>query len=243
MRYIIDYENVGSNGLIGIDKLEKEGNVISLFYSVKNDRFPIDFLEMLTSGKCAKIEYFKATKCVPQNVDFRIGTYVGFLIGSKDESSKNGIYIVSNDKGYQNVRDFWAERDNKQIILCESIAEGLGIKTEAPVINEDTSSDLTDAETMPQETEAVIEAETVDETPVPYRERIKALYDEEKVPKKNGKVNEVTYKAFDNCKSVGDYHFQLVNELGRELGERCYNLTKELFEETCKKGKRTNRRR
>lgn len=212
MRYIIDYENVGADGLIGIEKVTKEGNEVSLFYSVKNDRFPIDLLSYLTSNKCVPIEYFKATKAVPQNVDFRIGTYVGSLIGRNDSLITDGIFIISSDKGYRNVKDFWEEQGVKNIRLCPNIAHSFNEVDKAPV--------------------PVAEKPT----PTSYRERIKTLFDEQGIPKKNGKVNEIVYKAFDGCRTLGDYHFQLVAKLTRELGECCYKLTEEMFKEAHKFG-------
>jgi len=245
MRYIIDYENVGADGLTGIEKVTKEGNKVSLFYSVKNDRFPIDLLSYLTSDKCVPIEYFKATKTVPQNVDFRIGTYVGSLIGRNDSLIADGLFIISSDKGYQNVKDFWEEQGVKNIRLCPNIAHSLNCKVEkVEMLVEQMVTEPDMATIKVQEEEPVPVAEIVEEpTPVPYRERIKTLFDEQGIPKKNGKVNEIVYKAFDGCKTLGDYHFQLVNELTRELGEHCYKLTEEMFKEAHKNTYRGNFRK
>lgn len=233
MIFLIDFENVNAEGFKGVELLT-ENDRVSMFYSSKADRFPIDLLPVLTSVK-VPIEYAKAVKCVPQNVDFRIGTFVGYLIG-KDENSSENIYIVSNDKGYQNVKEYWEEKGISRVRLCENILAGI-------------TADGKEVTSKPVEvTPAPVEMPTpkVADTPVSndrnYREEIKTIFDGEGVPKKNGKTNETVYKAFEGCKSLGDYHFSLVDGLGRELGTRCYKLTEDMFKTMLSDKKRNKKK-
>ncbi len=205
MIYLIDYENVGGNGLTGIDNLTEEDNVY-VFYSSKVEQFPIDLVPLIMSSK-ANFKYEKALKCVPQNVDFRIGTFTGYLVGHEKD-----VTIISNDKGYNNVKEFWEEKGIKRIRICKDIAEGIGTVSASPA----------------EEVTTTASEEKVTE-PVNYKTVIKEKLDREGVPKRNGKTNVTVYTAFEKCKKLGDYHFTLVNDLGRELGQRCYELTEDLF--------------
>lgn len=225
MYYLIDFENVNTEGFRGIETLTKD-DCVKVFYGTKNDRISIDLLPLLMSGN-VKIEFTKAVKCVPQNVDFRIGTFVGYLIGK--EENGGDIAIISKDKGYQNVREFWEEQGINRVLIAESI---LDIKKILPKKAVQTFT-KNDAETEGNTEETVIPCEeSVKETvKTDYKERIRVLFDNEKIPKKNGKTHEAVYKAFENCKSLGDYNFALVDELGRELGMRCYKLTENMKKE------------
>lgn len=233
MIFLIDFENVNAEGFKGVELLT-ENDRVSMFYSSKADRFPIDLLPVLTSVK-VPIEYAKAVKCVPQNVDFRIGTFVGYLIG-KDENSSENIYIVSNDKGYQNVKEYWEEKGISRVRLCENILAGITAD------GKEVTSKPVEVATAPAEMPTPKVADTPVSNDRNYRDEIKALFDGEGVPKKNGKTNETVYKAFENCKSLGDYHFSLVDGLGRELGTRCYKLTENMFKSMLSDKKRNKKK-
>lgn len=233
MIFLIDFENVNAEGFKGVELLT-ENDRVSMFYSSKADRFPIDLLPVLTSVK-VPIEYAKAVKCVPQNVDFRIGTFVGYLIG-KDENSSENIYIVSNDKGYQNVKEYWEEKGISRVRLCENILAGITAD------GKEVTSKPVEVATAPVEMPTPKATNTPVSNDRNYREEIKALFDGEGVPKKNGKTNETVYKAFEGCKSLGDYHFSLVDGLGRELGTRCYKLTEDMFKSMLSDKKHNKRK-
>jgi hypothetical protein len=52
-------------------------------------------------------------------LDFQLATYLGHLISSTEETE---FFIVSRDRDYEAVQDFWTpRRHNVAIVLCESI--------------------------------------------------------------------------------------------------------------------------
>ncbi len=101
--YLIDYENVHSDGLSGCEKLKSTDHIIIFFTrNAKN----IDMSIIANHGQ-ATIDMIE----IPvgkQSVDMHIGSYIGFLVG-KNGSNIN-LCVVSKDKGYDGVLDFWSKK-------------------------------------------------------------------------------------------------------------------------------------
>ena len=99
--YLIDFENVGSEGLAGVAGLTEEDMVV-LFYSIKSDKIAIR--THIQIGKSpAVFEYAEVTVGGKNALDHQLATYLGFLV-AKDEAQK--YYIVSRDNGYQYIAKF-----------------------------------------------------------------------------------------------------------------------------------------
>ena len=112
--YLVDYENVHKVGLSGIEEL-KSSDSVYIFYSANADSLSFELHNFLKATK-AKVDYIKVDTEGKNALDFQLSSYIGYLIG-RDEHCK--CYIVSNDRGYNNVKDFWAKRDAKiRMISC-----------------------------------------------------------------------------------------------------------------------------
>ena len=112
--YLVDYENVHKAGLNGIEELKSTDTVI-IFYSANADSLSFELHHYLGEAK-AVVKYIKVDTEGKNALDFQLSSYIGYLIG-RDEHCR--CYIVSNDKGYHNVRDFWLKRDAKiRMIPC-----------------------------------------------------------------------------------------------------------------------------
>ena len=114
--YLIDYENVGIDGLTGCDKLSKTDHIIIFF--TKNAK-KIDMSEIADHGDAE----LKMIEVPPgkQSADIHIGSYLGFLVGSKGKNCN--IVIISQDKDFDNVIDFW----KKEIGVKSSRAQQIKI--------------------------------------------------------------------------------------------------------------------
>ena len=96
--YLIDYENVGINGLSGCEKLTSTDHIIIFF--TKNAR-KIDMGEIANHGTVElKMIEIPAGK---QSADIHIGSYLGYLAGNL----KYSVVIISNDTDFDNVIKFW----------------------------------------------------------------------------------------------------------------------------------------
>ena len=100
--YMIDFENVKSNGLIGLELLNENDKVIIL-YSDKSDTISFEMHKKILESK-ADIQYFKVRVGLKNALDFQLATLLGYLVAKGDNSH---IFIISNDKGFDRLHDFW----------------------------------------------------------------------------------------------------------------------------------------
>lgn len=103
--YLIDYENVHRTGIDGILNLNTDDNVV-IFYSGNADKITFSLHKQILGSK-ADITYFEVRAGGKNALDFQLSSYMGYIIGSKKNCR---FYIVSNDKGFEYVRDFWKKR-------------------------------------------------------------------------------------------------------------------------------------
>lgn len=91
--YYIDYENVSSQGLKGVEALT-ENDEVNLLYSKKADNVKIEMLTMLMASK-AKIHFLPVHVGTPNALDFQLVTLLFLKYKEGDH-----CYIISKDSGY-----------------------------------------------------------------------------------------------------------------------------------------------
>lgn len=91
--YYIDYENVSSQGLKGVEALT-ENDEVNLLYSKKADNVKIDMLTMLMASK-AKIHFLPVHVGTPNALDFQLVTLLFLNYREEDH-----CFIISKDSGY-----------------------------------------------------------------------------------------------------------------------------------------------
>ena len=91
--YYIDYENVSSQGLKGVELLTENDEVV-LLYSKKADNVKIDILTMMMASR-AKIRFLPVHVGTPNALDFQLVTLL--FLNYKEEDH---CYIISKDSGY-----------------------------------------------------------------------------------------------------------------------------------------------
>ncbi len=117
--YLVDFENVRSEGLKGVEELTSEDKVV-IFYSKNADAITFD-VHTLLSKSSAEIETYRILRGGHNSLDFQLSTYLGYLVM---ENSFKEIVIISRDKGFLCVTNFWDENRDKcncDIKLCKSI--------------------------------------------------------------------------------------------------------------------------
>lgn len=121
--YFVDFENVSSSGLSGISKLNlNETDVFYIFYSDNSKNITIDLHKEIEKVK-AKVIFVKVKVGAANALDFQLSTYLGYLI---KENHDKKFFIISKDKGYDSVCDFWKGRQTviKRIDSINSIDRG-----------------------------------------------------------------------------------------------------------------------
>lgn len=122
MYFLVDFENVRSGGLRGVDYLE-ESDYLTIFFSNAAHSCENRYLEEIEKSGC----YFDTCKLKnpgKNGLDFYIATRVGEFYGT---GHKDRVAIISKDQGYKAVRDYWDERlpaDHK-IIISPSVERSL----------------------------------------------------------------------------------------------------------------------
>ncbi len=118
--YLIDFENVRSDGLRGINWLSENDTVV-IFYSNNADTLTFEAMDLILNSNAA-IRKFKIARGGKNALDFQLATYLGFLI---HENGNPYFYIISRDNGFHYVIDFWKRtyRFEGYVFCCPSIAE------------------------------------------------------------------------------------------------------------------------
>ena len=117
--YLVDFENVRSSGIKGVDKLNPEDKVV-IFYSKNADAITFEAHKLLSSSP-AEVETFMISKGGRNSLDFQLSTYLGYLVM---ENKYRNIVIISKDKGFLFAIDFWNENGeicNANIFIKTSI--------------------------------------------------------------------------------------------------------------------------
>ena len=104
--YLIDFENVKSRGMEGVELLTEE-DTVCIFYSDNADSMTFDLHRKLNETK-ATIIYHKVAVGTKNALDFQLATYLGYLIC---EQQREGIhpnyFIVTKDNGFTSLMVYW----------------------------------------------------------------------------------------------------------------------------------------
>lgn len=122
MYFLIDYENVRNLGMRGTEFLLPSDCVI-LFYSDDAPAIEKRHLNNIQQAGCG-FETCKLLKKRKNGLDFYIASKAGALFGA--ERCQN-LVIVSNDGGFQAVREYWQNLSGTKhrVALSESIEHGI----------------------------------------------------------------------------------------------------------------------
>ena len=153
--YLIDYENVKSRGMEGVELLTEE-DTVCIFYSDNADSMTFDLHRKLNETK-ADIIYHKVAVGTKNALDFQLATYLGYLIC---EQQREGIhpnyFIVTKDNGFTSLMVYW-KAQGVPVRIIRNLLWGKNPVAEQNLLTEEE-----------QETETVVTAaEDVTEQPQP----------------------------------------------------------------------------
>lgn len=119
MYLLVDYENVNYNGLIGSEYLSPEDNLI-IFYS-KPCKYIHNYRARQIMDSGCRFDICKLVNKRKDALDFYIAVKVGEILAQDDDVN---VGIVSNDKGFKNVKDYWEGRITpiNRLVSGETIA-------------------------------------------------------------------------------------------------------------------------
>jgi hypothetical protein len=121
--FLVDYENVGnSDGLHGVDLLSEKDTLI-IFYSECCGKIRYDFLQAIKESGCA-FKIMKLKNTGKNALDFYIAAECGVL----SEKGETQLAIISKDKGFKAVQDFFKIQDtrgNFTLVKAGSVEDGI----------------------------------------------------------------------------------------------------------------------
>lgn len=113
--YLVDFENVTSAGISGIQRLTKEDKVY-IFYTVNASNMSFAAHMNLLSSP-AEVIYYNVTSGGKNALDFQLSSFLGYLVSRGEDKE---FYIISNDKGYDHVKSFWEKSGITQDVTINS---------------------------------------------------------------------------------------------------------------------------
>ncbi|MCL1866374.1 MAG: PIN domain-containing protein, partial [Oscillospiraceae bacterium] len=102
--FLIDFENVHSDGLTGVDFLSENDEVV-IFHSNNADTITFEMMHKLMFSK-AKLTYYKVKRGGRNALDFQMSSFLGYLIKTNSETDAE-FFLISKDNGFDFVIDFW----------------------------------------------------------------------------------------------------------------------------------------
>lgn len=144
--YLVDYENVKTQGLNGVNKLPEE-DIVCIFYSENADSLTFGLHRRLNESK-ANIIFQRVEVGHKNALDFQLSSYLGYII-HENINNPYDYYIVTQDKGYESLINYWKKRrvnvslvinvakqseQSMQNELEKQVAELLKDKSDAPVV-------------------------------------------------------------------------------------------------------------
>jgi hypothetical protein len=198
--YLIDYENVHKNGLNGIKKLTEHDTVIIFVGNMTND-VPIEtVMAMLNSPAQTKIK--KMEKTADNYLDFQLATCLGGLIADGENKE---FFIISNDRDFEAVIDYWKYNKPSVSIEQRSAISPLTVAGAASVTTATASAKLDNA----------------------TKKAIRGLIKNEKLSP--GHYTGI-YNLFLHEQEKQAFHTGLVRLFDQQQGSRLYSLLKDTFE-------------
>lgn len=117
--YLVDYENVHFHGIDTIHKLA-EDDCVKVFYTTSNSNIPIALHKKIEQSK-VRVAFFHVESGTKNALDFQLVSHLGFLIG-ENKKSESEYYIVSKDKGFSCVEEYWTKRQ-RSVYLVSKISQ------------------------------------------------------------------------------------------------------------------------
>lgn len=205
--YLVDFENVSSAGISGIQKLTKEDKVY-IFYTVNASNMSFAaHLNLLSSP--AEVVYYNVASGGKNALDFQLASFLGYLICQGKEKK---FCIISNDRGFEYVKTFWerngvaadisifgAPSINRSLLAAEKpFAARIQQNVTAPAVQTAAEAPAADGDTTApaENAEAAKTAETVSEAAEAEQSA------EKPAPKKRGRPRGAAKKSAEKAEPL-----------------------------------------
>ncbi len=237
--YLIDFENVGSDGLNGVEQLTEKDTVV-IFYSTNSNRISIEMHRIICKSS-AVFEYQEITVGGRNALDFQLSTYLGFLLS---QNNNDTFFIISKDHGFEHVIKFWTNMMPQYNLSTEIIRQNMiclpveKIETTEENMHLPPDSDISEDT---QNCESVIN-DTICESQDSLNDVAKVIISLDNIVSKTNLQKQLKselgneqgvciYKYINHNlenKTKQDFHKNLVAQFGQKNGSAVYNKLKKL---------------
>lgn len=139
---LVDYENVyAANGLKGVEYLNPS-DTLYIFYSQSCGKIRCDDMEAIEKTGCT-FKIYKLVKAGKNALDF----YIASECGALSQNGETQIAIVSNDKGFTAISDFFRIKEDAEAITVVTAPD-----IETVLISLNDSKDAERRKTLQQKT-------------------------------------------------------------------------------------------
>ena len=210
MVYLVDYENIGYNGLIGIEDLNEKDEVV-LFHS--GQRISNNMVDII---RC-KIREVRLQNKGKNGLDFYIAAACGDYLG---KNPKEEVAIISRDCGYSAVRDCCIVSYKNSVTLASNICTANYLKTKKE--NYECYFKVVDATSKHSDSMAIVNVPGVVKNNNINRKN-KELSNLVKVD-----INKASLvKIYDTSTTSMMLYNKLLQTYGKEKGHSVYHILKE----------------
>lgn len=213
---LVDYENVGNtNGLMGVDVL-KDTDLLIIFYSECCSKIRQDYLKYIKKSGCR----FRTVQLKGKGknaLDFYIAAECGVI----SEKGERQVAIISNDKGFQAVIDYFkATGKPAQIVKAANVEMALSMLNSP----EDSERRRKLQERMQKLdlTSEYVRREKYDMYQVAIIEKLQGSQYEDKIPQI------IDFIEAKKCKSRKMLYAGAVNLFGREDGVAIFQMIRNI---------------
>lgn len=210
---MVDFENTGSSGLKGVEYLTEEDK-LCIFFSQCCGKIERSVLRQILESHC-DVNGIKLVKSGKNALDFYIASKLGEVFGSGYEGR---VAIVSKDKGFKAVQDYWKQSDRcrQNIVLNATIEQCIASANEN---NERTRKIQEDIKMVTME-QLVEEAGKRNALCRRLGDKIADSVSEEDVA--------AVMKILEMKKSKKEQYISCLKSFGRENGRRIYRIIREI---------------
>ena len=217
--YLIDFENVHEQGLIGIAKLPPE-DTVHLFYTKNAAKISLDILSEVKAKLC-----FHKVNVGKQSLDMQLVSYLGFLLGTVGHEPE--YIIVSNDLGFTNTLAFWGEKNTR-------LSQMPSIVFEEAVAATEEKETVSPAEGL---TRPATSRGATGKTQMNNRITV-ALRDKKVEGEKIGKVTATVMKLYGYRNFRQAAYRDIIKNFGQKEGLELYNIIKPVLTDKSEKGEK-----
>jgi hypothetical protein len=174
--FLIDFENVHSEGIAGVDNLSENDEVV-IFYSNNADSISFEMMHKLMFSK-AKLSYYKVRRGGRNALDFQMASYLGYLVNNCVSFSDIEFFLISKDNGFDFVIDFWESGNiniKPSVKRFFTIKAAFGQKKTAEPIKAEAKPEVVAPPAAVVAEAATAAAPEIIEAPAPIAEAVEAV--------------------------------------------------------------------